>query len=275
MRLMRLMRLARMARLVRLLRALPELMILIKGMFMAARSVLLTMFLLLVIIYVFAIAFTQLSSGSLEFFETVPRSMETLLLHGCFGEDLPDIVYASNDEHPALGALLIAFVLLASLTVMNMLIGVLVEVVSVVASVEKETLQVNFVMSKLAKFLKLEGGLITRRCFTDLICEPEAAKALREVGVDVVGLIDFADFIFDGSDSVPYRLFMDTVLQLRGSNTATVKDIVDLRKIVLTEVMRVETTLMRRLRGVSAAVQSAPGTAIQNRDDDSPYQISE
>merc|ERR1719408_779815 len=101
--------------------------------------------------------------------------MNTLLLHGCFGEDLPDIVYQCQDEHPALGAMLIAFTLLASLTVMNMLIGVLVEVVSVVASVEKETLQVNFVMSKLAKFLSLEaeGGMITRRCFTNLICEPE------------------------------------------------------------------------------------------------------
>merc|ERR1712032_844167 len=53
-RLLRLLRLTRMCRVVKILRAFPELMILIKGMFVAMRSVLLTLVLLFVIIYMFA-----------------------------------------------------------------------------------------------------------------------------------------------------------------------------------------------------------------------------
>jgi hypothetical protein len=250
-RLLRLLRLFRMARLVRLLRALPELMILVKGMALAARSVLLTLFLLTVIIYVFAIGFTQLSQKKVDYFRSVPKSMNTLLLHGCFGEDLPDVVYQAGDLHWGLGALMVAFVLLASLTVMNMLVGVLVEVVSVVAKIENETLQVQFVQTKLAETLsELDSNgdcQISRTEFESILVHPQAARALHEVGVDVVGLIDFTDFIFQGAEKITFKIFMDTVLQLRGSNAATVKDIVDLRKCVLQEMLRFETSIVRML----------------------------
>merc|ERR1719313_3064524 len=63
-RVARLMRLSRMARMARLVRAMPELMILIKGMAAAARSVFFTLCLLVAIMYVFAIAFVQLTIGN-------------------------------------------------------------------------------------------------------------------------------------------------------------------------------------------------------------------
>jgi len=238
-RVLRLMRIFRMARLVRLVRAMPELMILIKGMAMAARSVCLTMMLLALIIYVFAIGLTQVAQDTdsefkTKYFGSVPDSMNTLLLHGCFGEELPDVVNTAGRESILFGAIIILFVLIASLTVMNLLVGVLVEVVSVVASVEKETLQVTFVKTKVLDTLheidaNMDGN-ISRSEFESLLFQPTAAKALQEVGVDVVGLVDFSDFIFADGDEISFYQFMDTVLQLRGSNMATVKDICDLRK---------------------------------------------
>merc|ERR1712107_295114 len=58
-KLVRLVRLTRMARMARLLRAVPELIILIKGIASAARSVFFTLCLLISIVYVFAILFKQ------------------------------------------------------------------------------------------------------------------------------------------------------------------------------------------------------------------------
>merc|ERR1719297_742394 len=83
-RLARLLRLSRMGRMARLLRALPELLILIKGMVAALRSVCFALGLLLLILYVFGIAFTQLCEGTaLEpEFDTVLISMHTLLVYG-------------------------------------------------------------------------------------------------------------------------------------------------------------------------------------------------
>merc|ERR1719198_1102302 len=74
-RLFRLLRLSRMARMVRLLRAMPELMVLIKGMVVAMRSVFFTLCLLAGIIYVFGIMFVQLLKGTTHgdnYFPTVP-----------------------------------------------------------------------------------------------------------------------------------------------------------------------------------------------------------
>ena len=57
-------RLMRLSRLVRMLRSFPELMMLINGMIAAVKSVCYVMSLLLIVTYVFAIAFTQLAIPS-------------------------------------------------------------------------------------------------------------------------------------------------------------------------------------------------------------------
>merc|ERR1719424_1906598 len=61
-RLARLLRLSRMMRMARLLRSMPELLILIKGMVAAFRSVFFTLLLLVLFIYVFAIYFRQMTA---------------------------------------------------------------------------------------------------------------------------------------------------------------------------------------------------------------------
>eukprot|EP00927_Polykrikos_kofoidii_P083242 TRINITY_DN8483_c0_g2_i1.p1 TRINITY_DN8483_c0_g2~~TRINITY_DN8483_c0_g2_i1.p1 ORF type:complete len:857 (-),score=150.62 TRINITY_DN8483_c0_g2_i1:72-2642(-) len=252
-RMLRMLRLLRMARLARLVRALPELMILVKGMIMAARSVLLTMLLLFLIIYVFAIAMTRLvEEGEAKklYWADVSISMKSLLLHGCFLEGLPEVVNLTGRNSWVGATIVLFFVLLASLTVMNMLVGVLCEVVQCVASIEKETLQVQFVKGKVQGVCRDVIGcedMIERDQFDMLLATPEAALALQEVGVDVVGLVDFGDYIFGSMDSITFGNFIETVLQLRGTNMATVKDIVDVRKCLGLEIARVERKLLKAL----------------------------
>merc|ERR1711970_1154913 len=132
MRLARLLRLSRMARMGKLLRVMPELMIMIKGMKAATRSVFFTLLLLIIIMYVFAIAFVQLADGTdvgLSHFEAVPESMFTLLIYGVLLDNVGFLTKALGGEY-VLASLFLLFILLAALTVMNMLVGVLCEVVS-------------------------------------------------------------------------------------------------------------------------------------------------
>jgi len=97
-KLVRLCRLSRMARMAKLFRAMPELMIMIKGMTVAMRSVFFTLCLLVCIVYVFAIAFVQLMgpNGALQplssdwtglFFPSVSQAMVTLLLGGTMPDE--------------------------------------------------------------------------------------------------------------------------------------------------------------------------------------------
>merc|ERR1712137_622259 len=62
----------------------------------------------------------------------------------------------------------------------------------------------------------------------------EALTALQEINVDTVSLVNQVDLIFESEDHLNKHLslseVMDVILSFRGSNTATVKDVNDLRK---------------------------------------------
>ena len=148
-RVARILRVLRTARIVRVARYMPELMILIKGLVVAARSVFFTMVLLLLITYVFSIAFLQLSqaySSELlmdKYFPTMPESVLTLIVH-CIMPDQKEFFDEVKGENWFLGALVIIFVLVGSYIVMNMLVGILVEAVQTVATMEHEQIHVDF-----------------------------------------------------------------------------------------------------------------------------------
>ena len=90
---LRLFRLLRLSRLLRMLKSLPELMILVKGMITAMKSVFYVMFMLVGITYVFAIALTQLSIGyefREDYFEHVVLAMYTLMVYTTFLDNLAE-----------------------------------------------------------------------------------------------------------------------------------------------------------------------------------------
>lgn len=251
----RLLRLTRLARIARLLRAVPQLMIMCKAIVISMKTVSYAIILLILMVYVFGVAFTIMLDGSDDRFNGVLVSMNTLLLAGA----LPDQVDLINElrlQNIGFYFLILIYLVVSSLTLMNMLIGIICEVISAVSSLEKEEMLLQDVkadlwsMLKDMNFVQETDDTISKVEFQALLAAPKAAGVLEDVGVDAVGLVDFADYIF--SDDRPYLTFgdfMEIVLQLRGSNTASVKDIIDLRKIVLSQ--------MRAIEDVSLKVQTA------------------
>eukprot|EP00929_Paragymnodinium_shiwhaense_P063133 TRINITY_DN31560_c0_g1_i1.p1 TRINITY_DN31560_c0_g1~~TRINITY_DN31560_c0_g1_i1.p1 ORF type:complete len:786 (-),score=165.54 TRINITY_DN31560_c0_g1_i1:209-2566(-) len=254
-RVARLMRLSRMCRMARLIRAMPELFVMLKGLFAATRSVFFTLVLLIGLLFVFAIAFKQLSRDSPlkeDLFASIPGSMYHLLVHGTLLLNADSVANRIRlFGGPAHAALFFFFILLAAVLLMNMLIGVLCEVVSAVAVTEKEEMLVTFVHEKLTAVMALidedGGGTISRNEFMQILDNEGAIESLQDVGVDVIGLVDYADFIFGGDEEdnedgeeieLTLPQFMEVILQLRGSNSATVKDVVDIRKFVRTMIQQ-------------------------------------
>merc|ERR1711920_800002 len=82
-------------------------------------------------------------------------------------------------------------------------------------------------------------AVLTRDEFARLLNIPDAVKALSEVGVDVGGLLDMTDYIFQSDEQgqqfdnrLDFEEFMDLTLKLRGDTTATVRNIVDLQQLL-------------------------------------------
>ncbi|CAE8609430.1 unnamed protein product [Polarella glacialis] len=130
-RIVRMVKIVRLTRMAKLLRAMPELTIIVKGIGYAARSVAVFLILWIILIFVFAVVLRQLTAGSEigdRYFESVPASMNTLFLEGIF----PDTAHFVHDLHSGnkiLWPFIVIFLLLASVTVMYMLVGVLVGVI--------------------------------------------------------------------------------------------------------------------------------------------------
>merc|ERR1712178_571234 len=132
-----------------------------------------------------------------------------------------------------------------------MLIGVICEVISDVANREREEIMIEDLRIKIATISSLfavesgdEEPMVSRDQFVELMHHDAAAKALNEVGVDVLALVDLADFIFPKTGRVPFSKFITLMLQFRGSNTCTVKDIVDMRQYILSELHELERRIL-------------------------------
>lgn len=266
-RLLRIARLARTARMAHLLHSVPELVTMFKGMRTAARAVACTILLLAIIIYLFALAFRQLTAESdlgEAYFRSVPKSMATLLLKGVL-PDVGDIMFEISDAHVIFGIVGVCFVLLTGLVVLNMLAGVLVNVVLITAELEKEEADAIFVKNSLPVIMHLGDSdgdqKISKSEFDELLKNPKAASLLAQVNIDVMSLVELSDFIFaDTQEDLNYEDFFRLFLKFRGSNTATTKDILEMRKFIVQEISLLESNLSGVLEQISAQFGSGSNT---------------
>lgn len=271
-RLLRLLRLSRMARMARLLRSMPELLMLIKGMIAAIRSVFFTLVLLFLLLYVFAILFRQMSADTdleEDYFPGMGSAIHTLVLDGILFDspgDLMSVMIEDSQYHLILAFYL--FVLLATLTVMNMLIGVLCEVVSAVADAEREEMTILYVRERLQEIVdrccppEADHELaITKEQFLVILQDVQAARLLTEVKVDVVGLVDLIDTIFATETGIDRELsfgdLVEVCMDQRTTNTATVKDVTDLRKYVRGRLDRMEQLTEARIVALGTIVEKS------------------
>merc|ERR1719181_1579432 len=102
---------------------------------------------------------------------------------------------------------------------MNMLIGVLCDMITSVSQAEKDRMQVSWVKDMLEdKFRMLDvnnDDMVSRNEFLGLVDMPEVVHALEDVGVDVVGVLDLADFIFDDEHkTMTFPNFMEIMLDM-------------------------------------------------------------
>jgi len=148
-------------------------------------------------------------------------------------------MWTVKSQSPACLILSWLYIALASLTVMNMLIGVLCEVISAVAAEEQESMMVDKVHEKFGAIVEHlddnndANGTISWDEFKDMLEMPEALAALESVNVSPESMVDVAEDVFfeDGEAvAVPFDDFMGMVLDLRGGQQATVEHVFGLGK---------------------------------------------
>merc|ERR1712232_1517840 len=153
-RLLRLLRLTRMARIMKMLRFMPELMVFIQGLRDACRSVFCAFLLLVLVLYFASVAIVQLAKTNnpaiADHFSTVPETWWFLLIATVL-PDMWDTVEFVGLQSWYMALVLVAFMMMAAMVVLNMLVGVLVEVVAGVMSKEGDRMAACLVAANLSE----------------------------------------------------------------------------------------------------------------------------
>jgi hypothetical protein len=245
----KLLRLLRLARMARLMRVCPELMAMIKGVRVASRAVGSALLMLVILVYIFAIIMHMLLKDASHpeadnmakpeigngvklinyRFRTIPLVMWTLVVDATFldGIGICSRALLDADQYTAF-LVLVVFVLASAMTVMNMLIGVLCEVVTAVAAAEKEDAAIRLVKETVLVMLTAldedGSGEISKDEINTVFGDESALLVLDSLKVDVRHLVDHLDMYYEEQDDLTIPQIMDLILMLRGDRNPTMKD---------------------------------------------------
>jgi hypothetical protein len=239
---LRLLRLLRISRMARLMKKCPELMIIIKGLIASVRSVGCTAILLILCLYVWAILFVteyhegwksedELDDTIHYHFGTLARSMFTLFIMGTVLDDVTVATTAIRKTgNGFMLTLFILFILISSFTILNMLIGILCEVVSATAEREKtKSAQASLkeAIKTIFKTLDQDGsGCISREEFVLMRSDPSVREALKEMDIAERHFQKYCEILFQKPNAtIDYDNLIRMLLRLRPENHVSALDL--------------------------------------------------
>ncbi|CAE7947946.1 CACNA1A, partial [Symbiodinium sp. KB8] len=265
-RIIRMVKILRLTRMAKLLRSIPELGIVAKAIGAAGRSLLVIAAFCVMVLYVFALLMKQITdmvqeppadSALTADFATVATSMNTLLLKSMFAESA-SFVYSLAAWHPVFWPFVVLFILITSVTMMYMLIGVMVNVVNSVAASEREGSTVSLIAQSLRQVMSKLGmdpdGPLSKQTVTDLLLDAEVAQFLYSLDVDSIVMVEMLDTFYEDimekeGRQMNFEDLVDGLLNLRGTNPATVQDVKGSIRILKTSFTKELSDLRKSLLG--------------------------
>ncbi|CAE8714086.1 unnamed protein product [Polarella glacialis] len=231
---LRLLRLLRLSRLVRLVRCLPELLTMINGIRNGARAVGSSLLMVAILTYMFGIVMHMFLSNNEELadkFGTLALCMWTLLLDGTLtSETKGTLECLLAEEEYAMVFIFLVFLFLSCLTVMNMLIGVLCEVVSAVKQLEEQTIAHELVKGTVLVLLKQldvdESGDISKEEMANVMEHEEARACLEDLNVNLEHLMDLLDMHYKDESDLSMLFLLELILACRGDQPSATKHVI-------------------------------------------------
>lgn len=248
-------RLLRLLRMVKFMRFVPELQIIAKGLVASVRAVASTALLQVLLLYVFGIFFTTFYHQgpaddkddippSAQLFGSMGKSMRTLFIMGTILDDVTEgtNTIRSSKHSTIMLIVFIIFILVSSFTILNMLIGILCEVVSATSEGEQaKTLDytIRSAMSELfTKMDRNKDGEITKKEFLNMRRNKEIMDALTKLNIEGKHFRMYADVLFHSegaekrAEPLDYHKLVMTVLRLRPGTTMSRLDFADFKNQV-------------------------------------------
>lgn len=285
---LRLLRLLRISRMARLMKKIPELMIIIKGLVASVRSVGCTGILQVLILYVFSILFvseyhysdedvylesTEWDGDKIEsMFGTMGKSFFSLFIYGTVLDDVTyctDMIRGRAEGKPSGSAnmpmlfLFIIFILMSSFTILNMLIGILCEVVAATADSETvkaaETSVRDAITSLFDKLDVDKSGTISEEEFLKMRDDQDVRSALEDMDIYESHFARYCELLFHKDDAknegkkpvIDFETLISMILQLSPGNHINALDF----SLLQASIDRTQDALRDRILKITELIQ--------------------
>merc|ERR1719215_1803699 len=152
----------------------------------------------------------------------------TLAANGTLGDSIGTVMRGISGNALALICFFV-FVILSAVTVTNMLIGVLCEVVSHVAEAEKEYAVLSKLKATLLVMLKRldedGSGDISKHELHGIMKDEGALQVLDELQINVEYFVERLDMVYEDTDSLSIPEIMQLLLDNQGDRQPSLKDV--------------------------------------------------
>jgi len=224
---LRMLRLFRLTRLAHLLQHFPDLLTIAKGLKAAIKAVTSSVIIVGVLNYTFSIFIHMMLKDEKlveDRYGSLPKVMWTLLMDGTFTDDLRASIqplFELKQYNTIIGAMIIlVFVFISAITMLNMLIGVICEVVSAVTDSERDACAIRVlkqtIFTELVRFDTDGNRKISHPELKNVMKDPGVQEVLRGLQVDGNQLAEMLLTLFpDPHSEVSFERVMEIILLCR------------------------------------------------------------
>jgi len=273
---LRMLRLFKLTRMARLMKAFPELITMIKGLVRSLRAISSSMILVGLMVYVWAIMMHMLLKEEEEFnenmwdewslgFSTITKCIWTLLMDGTFmldnaGPLMTVLLFHEQFNFVLAGAFFIMYTLLSAMLILQMLIGVLCDVVSRVGSEQRDSVAIGLVKQELLEDLKrFDGGdgKISQEELKSVMHNPKSKAILRKLNINRGFLLELQKMMFQTpGQQVTIKSVLELMIMCRGDQPTTVEAMSGGILSIIHELGGIRKILEADLEGVEQRLES-------------------
>jgi len=259
---LRVLRLLKLTRMTNLLRVFPELGTMTKSLIRSVRAISSSLVLILLLVYICAVPVNTMLKHELEFnahleeettlsFYTVTRSMWALIVAGTLMLDgsgmlMTTLAFSDDWKFKIAGFILILYTFLSATLLLQMLIGVLCDIVTAIGREQRDSRATALVKKALLQDLKQydDGtGSISQRDLQTVMNHNTSAALFRKLNINQLFLLQLQKMMFAQRQQVPIISVIELMVICRGNNVTTIEALSGGLLSVMTELLEVKRLL--------------------------------
>jgi len=282
-----------------LMKAFPELVTMIKGLMRSLRAISSSMILIGIMVYVWAIMMHMLMKEEQEFneslwieytlgFETMTTCIWSLLVAGTLMLDnaaplMSSLLFSDQFNYVLAGFLFVSYSMMSAMCILQMLIGVLCDVVSTVKQEESSAAAIGLMKQEILKHLNdcdtSGDGKISQMELARVMHKPRSKALLRKLRINYSFFLELSKGVFSKHhEPVAIQDVLELLVLSRGDNVATVEsmsgalvtiinELVSVRTILRNDINTLEVTMTKGIEELQASEKRTANLEVQLHDD--------